>query len=97
MQSEIRTRRASMVVRGRHSSDVDIGEPENGRRSMHITEESSEPTGYQGLPKSWEIILMSNGITKDEIRLNPKLAFEVFFFIQKTSSNIMPSDLALSK
>ena len=50
MQSEKRVRRASLVVRGRLSSDVDIGEPENGRRSMHITEESDEPTGYQGLP-----------------------------------------------
>ena len=97
MQSEKLSHRASLVVRGRHSSDVDIGEPENGRRSMHITEESDEPTGYQGLPKSWEIILMSNGITKEDIRLNPRLAFEVFFFIQKTSSNIMPSDLALIK
>lgn len=64
---------------------------------MHITEESASPTGYNGLPTTWEFILMSNGIEKDEIRENPKLAFEVFFYIQKQQADIMPSDLALSK
>jgi hypothetical protein len=53
-----------------------IGVPENIERQMHVEQEESAPSGFSGLPQEWEIFILRNGITREEIKEHPQQAME---------------------
>jgi serine/threonine protein kinase len=69
----------------------------NTTQQIHVFENRASPTGFAGLPVGWELTLVSNGITKDEIRANPSAASDLFFYINRTNLNILPAEQKIRK
>lgn len=61
-----------------------IGAPIGGRREVHVRLDPENPTGFSGLPRAWETILMYSGILRDEALANPEAVIDVLNF-SKTS------------
>ncbi|CAN8064395.1 unnamed protein product [Agarophyton chilense] len=54
------------------------------KHEVHVVVDPQNPTGFAGLPRGWEIILMYSGILPDEAAANPKAVIDVLNF-SKTS------------
>lgn len=76
----------------RASSDFCIGEPYNIKHSIHILHDSSNPTGFVGLPREWEEWIISQGITHDEMTNHPLEIMGAASFLKSGGPTPMMSD-----
>ena len=69
--------------------------PIRARHEVHVLLDPSNPTGFSGLPKAWESILLVSGILHDEIMQNPEALVDVLNFSESNNnandSNLIPS------
>ena len=54
------------------------------KHEVHVRLDAQNPTGFSGLPRAWETILMYSGILRDEAMANPEAVIDVLNF-SKTS------------
>ncbi|CAN8065478.1 unnamed protein product [Agarophyton chilense] len=95
-ESPIRTRRpvtktvprpkqsAEVKRRGSPGSKSQVSRPIRMRHEVHVFVDPQNPTGFAGLPRAWETILMYSGILPDEAAANPEAVIDVLNF-SKTS------------
>lgn len=50
------------------------------RHEVHVRLDPENPTGFSGLPRAWETILMYSGILRDEAMANPEAVIDVLNF-----------------
>jgi len=58
--------------------DIVIGKPTNFKHEIHVNFDTE--TGFSGLPKEWETLLKSSGITKDEVKKHAQEVLDVLEF-----------------
>ena len=69
---------------------IRIGEPKNFKQAIHVELDPSHEFGLKGLPAHFEMMLRKSGITKEELRANPKDAVAVLTFTDKYMSRESP-------
>lgn len=65
-------------TRASHSNVVT--RPFRMRHEVHVRLDPENPTGFSGLPRAWETILMYSGILRDEALANPEAVIDVLNF-----------------
>ena len=68
--------------------DIVIGRPFNVRHEVHVDFDTE--LGFSGLPKDWEILLKSSGITKNDVRANPDAVIDVLEFASTGGKDFPP-------
>lgn len=68
-----------------------VSRPFNSRHEVHVRPDCNHPTGFSGLPRAWETILMYSGIGRDEAMANPEAVIDVLNFT-KTDPTISVRD-----
>eukprot|EP01133_Synstelium_polycarpum_P005634 gene5634-6503_t len=58
--------------------EPEVGVPFNVKHNVHVDYNSI--TGFEGLPKEWEVVLQSSGITKDDVVESPQAVLDVLDF-----------------
>ncbi|EGC36783.1 hypothetical protein DICPUDRAFT_31335, partial [Dictyostelium purpureum] len=60
------------------NKEFSVGSPFNVKHNIHV--DYNTVTGFEGLPREWEIILQSSGITKEEVCANSEAVLDVLDF-----------------
>lgn len=63
---------------------AEISHPSGIRHEVHVKLDASNPTGFAGLPRAWETILMYSGILRDEALSNPRAVIDVLNFSKRS-------------
>ncbi|KAK5577799.1 hypothetical protein RB653_002747 [Dictyostelium firmibasis] len=58
--------------------EFSVGSPFNVKHNIHVNYHSV--TGFEGLPKEWEVILQSSGITRDDVVEHSDVVIDVLDF-----------------
>jgi len=58
--------------------EFSVGSPFNVKHNIHV--DYNSVTGFEGLPREWEIILQSSGITKEDVVENSDAVLDVLDF-----------------
>eukprot|EP01156_Anaeramoeba_ignava_P010169 Anaeramoba_ignava/a479016_469.p2 GENE.a479016_469~~a479016_469.p2 ORF type:complete len:393 (-),score=140.74 a479016_469:1535-2713(-) len=61
--------------------DIVISRPYNVTHDIHV--DFNSETGFTGLPKQWESLLKTSGITKEEVHQNPDAVLDILEFQNK--------------
>lgn len=56
---------------------VTVGEPKHFQHKTHVQVDPSNPTGFAGLPREWEIMLKHSGINREMALRNPEELLDV--------------------
>lgn len=67
----------------RSGSNV-VGRPLRMRHEVHVSLDPANPTGFSGLPRAWETILLYSGILRDEALANPEAVIDVLNFSKRS-------------
>jgi P21-Rho-binding domain/Protein kinase domain len=59
---------------------MEVSAPFNVAHSIHVAVDLSAPNGFRGLPKEWEAMLSSSGISKAEMQAHPHEVLDVLQF-----------------
>lgn len=65
-------------------SKAEVSHPFGMKHEVHVKLDASNPTGFAGLPRAWETILMYSGILRDEAMANPKAVIDVLNFSKRS-------------
>lgn len=68
---------------------VFVGKPEQFHHKTHVRVDTASPTGFQGLPREWEIMLKHSGIAKDEVLNNPQELLDVLQFSHDNNHQVV--------
>lgn len=69
----------------RHSPPkAQVSHPFGMKHEVHVRLDPTNPTGFAGLPRAWETILMYSGILRDEAMANPKAVIDVLNFSKRS-------------
>mmetsp|Transcript_72 Transcript_72/g.193 ORF Transcript_72/g.193 Transcript_72/m.193 type:complete len:543 (-) Transcript_72:842-2470(-) len=60
-----------------HSNELVIGAPICLEHTVHVQVDSSNPVGFAGLPRKWEMLLMDSGIDKNDAVANPGAIMDI--------------------
>lgn len=74
----------SNVSRRASAGKGNVSRPFRMKREVHVRLDPQNPTGFAGLPRAWETILMYSGILRDEAMAHPEAVIDVLNF-SKTS------------
>ncbi|GAM19688.1 hypothetical protein SAMD00019534_028630 [Acytostelium subglobosum LB1] len=58
--------------------EPEVGVPFNVKHNVHVDYNSI--TGFEGLPREWEVVLQSSGITKEDVVEQPQAVLDVLDF-----------------
>ncbi|GAM22823.1 hypothetical protein SAMD00019534_059980 [Acytostelium subglobosum LB1] len=75
-----------IFTRFNNKKKPEVGLPFNVKHNVHV--DYNSVTGFEGLPKEWEIVLKASGITKEEVVDQPQAVLDVLDF--HLSSNQLP-------
>lgn len=67
----------SNQLAGGPSNGVKVGQPSQFVHKTHVKVDPSNPTGFAGLPREWEIMLKHSGIDRDMALQNPDELLDV--------------------
>lgn len=70
--------------------NITISRPFQFRHEVSVKVDKNSATGFSGLPKEWEKMLLSSGITKKEVVTNPKEALAALKFVE---GGMVPQDM----
>jgi serine/threonine protein kinase len=56
---------------------VFVGQPQHFQHKTHVKVNSESPTGFEGLPREWEILLKHSGIPRSDVLGNPDVMLDV--------------------
>lgn len=73
-----------------------VGRPVRMRHEVHVRLDPNNPTGFSGLPRAWETILLYSGILRDEALANPEAVIDVLNFSKRSDPSAAAADLARS-
>lgn len=60
-----------------HGTPVTVGQPRHFQHKTHVQVDPTNPTGFCGLPREWEIMLKHSGIDRDMALKNPDELLDV--------------------
>lgn len=60
-----------------HAGPVIVGQPHHFQHKTHVKVDPTNPTGFAGLPREWEIMLKHSGINRDMALKNPDELLDV--------------------
>lgn len=60
-----------------HAGPVIVGQPHHFQHKTHVKVDPTNPTGFAGLPREWEIMLKHSGIDRDMALRNPDELLDV--------------------
>lgn len=60
-----------------HAPAVNVGQPRHFQHKTHVQVDPSNPTGFAGLPREWEIMLKHSGINREMALRNPEELLDV--------------------
>lgn len=66
---------------------VYVGQPQEFQHKTHVKLNPEKPTGFEGLPREWEIMLKHSGIPRQDILSNPQELLDVLQFSHDTLHN----------
>eukprot|EP00736_Rhodelphis_marinus_P005740 Rmarinus@m.21263 len=64
-----------------------FGKPCDVKHEMHVEADSESETGFKGLPREWEDVLLSSRITKDEVQEHPDKVLNAMEFYMDNQNN----------
>ncbi|KAI0556646.1 Serine/threonine-protein kinase [Gracilaria domingensis] len=70
------------------SAKSQVSRPFRMRHEVHVCVDPENPTGFAGLPRAWETILMYSGILPDEAAANPEAVIDVLNFSKSSDPTI---------
>ncbi|EGG21282.1 hypothetical protein DFA_01163 [Cavenderia fasciculata] len=73
--------------------EPEVGVPFNVKHNVHVDYNSI--TGFEGLPKEWEVVLQSSGITKEDVVEQPQAVLDVLDFHLGNMGMAKPSQTTL--
>lgn len=76
--------------RRRTSGGTKVSHPYRTKHEVHVSIDPQNPTGFSGLPRAWETILMYSGIMRDEAMAHPEAVIDILNF-SKTSDPTVTS------
>lgn len=62
------------------------------RHEVHVQIDANNPTGFSGLPRAWETILLYSGILRDEAMQNPEAVIDVLNFSKSSDPSAAVAD-----
>ncbi len=68
-----------------------VTRPLRTRHEVHVRLDPNNPTGFAGLPRAWESILLVSGILRDEAMQNPEALVDVLNFSESNNDPSMAS------
>ncbi len=69
-----------------------ITPPIRMRHEVHVRIDPNNPTGFSGLPRAWETILLYSGILRDEAMQNPEAVIDVLNFSKNSDPSAAAAD-----
>jgi serine/threonine protein kinase len=82
-------RKTDGFERHERSTTIQLSRPTALNHTVHVRLDPSNPTGFAGLPRAWETILMYSGIERDEALKHPQEVVDVLNFSKTQEA---PSD-----
>lgn len=70
---------SSLTVRGGSANPgpVFVGQPQHFQHKTHVKVSEDSPSGFEGLPREWEILLKHSGIPRSDMLSNPQELLDV--------------------
>lgn len=69
-----------------------VSRPLQMRHEVHVRLDPNNPTGFSGLPRAWETILMYSGIMRDEAMAHPEAVIDVLNFSKTSDPTVSARD-----
>lgn len=70
-----------------NSHPVYVGQPQHFQHKTHVRLNAESPTGFEGLPREWEIMLKHSGIPKTDMLRNPQELLDVLQYSHDSKHN----------
>eukprot|EP01132_Coremiostelium_polycephalum_P005425 gene5425-6767_t len=71
--------------KNKKKKELAVGSPFNVKHNIHV--DYNSVTGFEGLPKEWEVILQTSGISKDDVVEHSDVVLDVLDFHMGYSNN----------
>lgn len=88
--------RTSAAPKPKSAAVSNVSRPFRMRHEVHVRLDPNNPTGFAGLPRAWETILMYSGILRDEALAHPDVVIDVLNFSKLSDPSAAAANAARS-